>query len=99
MAGNTIKISPEELKKRATTLRSLKSAHETELKKMQNAQKALASVWEGDAYNAYLERQQQVNTVGNNLTTLLENFAVLMESSAELMVAEDKAAAAKIKNS
>lgn len=99
MASNTIKISPEELKNRAKTLRSLKTAHETELKKMQNVQKTLSGVWEGEAYNAYVERQKQVNTVGTTLSTLLENFAQLMESSAELMIAEDKAAAAKIKNS
>lgn len=99
MANDTIKITYEELKSRASTLRKLKSEHEAELKKMQGVQKTLSGVWEGDAYNAYVERQKQVNTVGNTLSTLLENFAQLMESSAELMKAEDKAAAAKIKNS
>ena len=99
MAKETIKISYEELKSRATTLRTLKEAHIAELKKMQEVQKTLAGVWQGESYKAYEERQKQVNTVGNNLSTLLENFAQLMESSAELMKAEDKAAAAKIKNS
>ena len=99
MANDTIKISYEELKNKAASLRKLKSEHEAELKKMQGVQTALDSVWEGEAYKAYAERQKQVNTVGNTLSTLLENFAQLMESSAELMKAEDKAAAAKIKNS
>lgn len=99
MANDTIKISPEELKSKAAALRSLKADHEAELKKMQGVQTTLAGVWEGESYKAYTERQKQINTVGNTLSTLLENFAQLMESSAELMIAEDKAAAAKIKNS
>ena len=99
MANDTIKLSHEELKQKAAKLRTLKKDHQAELKNMQKIQTTLAGVWEGDAYNAYAERQKQINTVSSTIETLLENFAVMMESSAELMKAEDKAAATKIKNS
>ena len=99
MANDVIKISPDNLKDKAKKLRELKNEHDSEMKNMQTIQNNLSKVWLGDAYNAYVERQKQVTTVGKNLSTLLENFAELMESSAELMIAEDKLAAAKIKNS
>ena len=59
MAG-AISLTPEELRSQANVYTSAASSIEAEIQKVSSTNDTIASTWQGQAFNAYLEQFEQL---------------------------------------
>ena len=70
MAG-AISLTPEELRSQANVYTSAASSIEAEIQKVSSTNDTIASTWQGQAFNAYLEQFEQLRANVKQMEELL----------------------------
>lgn len=86
-----IQITPESLKSESTSLRTLKSEHEAEMKKLRQLVLSLNEQWKGEAQDAFVSKYMELQPQFTKFIELLEGHARLMDTSAQELENTDKA--------
>ena len=86
-----IQVTPESLRSEATSLRSLKSEHEAEMKKLRTLILNLNEQWKGEAQDAFVSKYMELQPQFTKFIELLEGHARLMDTSAQELENTDRA--------
>lgn len=97
MASGTIQLTPDQLRGEAKKVRSIKNNHDSEMKNLFRLVGNLETIWKGDSQNAYYAKFKDAQSTFNKFSTMLEEFAALMDYSANEMESKDTEVAGKIK--
>ena len=97
MASNdTILITPEVLRGEAKKIRKIKGNHDTEMSNLFRLVGSLEAKWKGKSQNAYYAKFESMEGTFTKFSQMLEEFAALMEYTANDMEAKDAEQANKI---
>ena len=77
-----IKVTSAELRRKAETLKSLNSQFKAKVGDLTNCEQSLASMWEGDAKNAFHKAFNNDRIQWNNFHTLIEQYIVTLNNIA-----------------
>ena len=91
-----IQVTPELLKGKATELRGYKAEHEEAMNKMRSLMRNLNEIWKGDAQNAFLAKYESMQGTFTQFAQMLEDYARLMDASAEQMAEVDSSLASRV---
>ncbi len=80
-----IQVTPDLLTGKANELRGYKSQHDEAMSKMRALIMGLNEVWKGDAQNAFVAKYESMQATFNNFSQMLEDFAKLMDITAQKM--------------
>jgi WXG100 family type VII secretion target len=93
----TLKYNPEQLRARATELRTYAASHADAVDRVTNLVNRLPDVWTGTAEKKLVASFQELASGFENFDDTLEAFAVALETAASDMEDADNAILAKIK--
>jgi WXG100 family type VII secretion target len=89
MSGGQLLVNFGQLQAAAGHIDQAISALHSQLDDLESAAKPLVSTWDGDAQQAYQQRQQQWTTAAQDLTQILQNIKkALTESTQEYIQTE-----------
>ena len=91
-----IQVTPDLLKGKATELRGYKAEHEEAMNKMRSLMRNLNEIWKGDAQNALLAKYESMQGTFTQFAQMLEDYAKLMDVSAEQMAELDSSLASQM---
>ena len=77
-----IQVTPDLLRGKATELRGLRSEHDETMARMRTLILGLNEIWKGDAQDAFVAKYESMQSTFTNFSQLLEDFARLMDTSA-----------------
>lgn len=90
MASNsTIKLNADQLRGEAKKIRKIKSNHDSEMSNLFRLVENLEAAWQGESQKEYYTMFAAAETTFNKFSQMLEEFASLMEYSANEMEAKD----------
>ena len=84
-----IKVTPDMLRARATTVRSDRNDHDTCIARISATVNGLSDVWQGEAQTAFLEKYRSMEPTFKQFSQLLEDYATLMDKSANQLQETD----------
>ena len=93
-----IQVTPELLRGKAGNLRSLKSQHDDTMRQIKTLVDGLVEQWKGDAQTAFVQKFNSMQPTFNQFSEMLENFAKLMDASANDLEQADLNAKNRIAN-
>ncbi len=91
-----IQVTPELLNGKAAELRSLRSNHDESMAKMRSLIMGLNEIWKGGAQDAYVAKYQSMQATFTNFSQMLEEYAKLMDVTAQKMSEKDSELASQI---
>jgi len=91
-----IQVTPELLNAKASELRGLKSNHDEAMTKMRSLIMGLNEIWKGGAQDAYVQKYESMQATFTNFSQLLEEYAKLMDITAQKMSEKDAELASTI---
>lgn len=77
-----IRVTSAELRRKADELKNLNSQFRAKVDELVNCEGSLASMWEGDAKNAFHNAFNSDKTQWNNFHTLIEQYIVTLNNDA-----------------
>ncbi len=86
-----IQVTPDLLMGKTNELRGLKSNHDEAMTKMRTLIMGLNEIWKGDAQDALVAKYESMQATFTNFTQMLEDYARLMETSAQKLQETDAA--------
>ena len=84
-----IQVSPELLTAKANELRGIKAEHDEAMAKMRTLITGLNEQWKGEAQDALVARYEGMSATFTNFSQMIEEYAVLMEKSAQALADTD----------
>ena len=96
MASGTIQLTPDQLRGEAKKVRSIKNNHDAEMKNLFRLVGNLETIWKGDSQQAYYNKVNSARGTFEKFSTMLEEFAALMDYSANELEANDAELANKV---
>lgn len=96
MAKGTIQLTPEQLRGEAKKIRKIKSSHDSEMSNLFRLVGNLETIWKGGSQDAYYAKFTDAKGTFDKFSKMLEEFASLMEFSANEMEAKDAELASKV---
>lgn len=94
-----IQITPELLEQKAAEVRRLKEEHDNVMSRMKSLILGLSDQWKGEAQAAFVSKFEGMQPTFTNFTQMLENYAVVMDTSARTMRETDETLKNAINNS
>ncbi|MGN1419678.1 MAG: WXG100 family type VII secretion target [Acutalibacteraceae bacterium] len=91
-----IQVTPDLLKAKASELRGYKAEHEEAMNKMRSLMMNLNEIWKGDAQDALLAKYESMQNTFTQFAQMLEDYAKLMDTSAEQMSELDASLASQM---
>lgn len=85
-----IRLTPEELREKASTLRSTAILNDDVISKLDGIVNGLQAVWEGTAQTAFVESYNTKRTTFKSLTEKMEVFAKFLETFSTSMGQEEE---------
>lgn len=87
----TIQVTPDLLRGKSTELRGIKDEHDQAMAKMRTLIHGLNEIWKGDAQDALVAKYEGMQTTFTNFSQMIEDYAKLMETSANTLESADQA--------
>ena len=84
-----IQVTPDLLSGKASEVRNLKQAHDDNMSKMNTLIMSLNEIWKGEAQDALVAKYQSMQNTFQQFSQMLEDYALLMETSANKMQETD----------
>ncbi|MDR0899307.1 MAG: WXG100 family type VII secretion target [Lactobacillaceae bacterium] len=84
-----ITVSPEELASKAKIYSQAKAGIEMEIQKVNSMNQSIQSIWQGKAFDAYLQQYQQLYTQVRKFEDLLESINQQINQYAQTMQQRD----------
>ncbi len=81
----TIMVTPELLESKASEVRGLRASHDETMAKLKNLILSLNTEWKGEAQTALVTKFESMQSTFTNFSEMLEEYAVKMVKSAQLM--------------
>lgn len=78
----TIQINSETLRAKASEVRSLKAEHDETMSKLKSLVHSLNEQWRGDAQESFVAKFDSMQSTFTNFSNLLEDYAKLMDVTA-----------------
>ena len=78
-----LRVSSQELRRRASELRQFNTQLRERVRRMEERENRLASMWEGDARNAFHNQFNTNKTMFQNFCTLIDKYVVALEEAAQ----------------
>lgn len=91
-----IQLTPELLKAKANDLRALKSTHDEAMTKMRSLIRGMNEVWKGKSQDALVNKYESMQPTFNSFSQMLEDYARLMDASADRFTVADEEGASQI---
>ncbi len=91
-----IMLTPEELRISAGDIRKYKNSHEDIMNRMTNLVSSVCTVWRGDAQDAFVAKYMGMKSTFTNFEAALENFAVLIDETANRIEQTDNSLGSRI---
>ncbi len=85
-----IQIAPELIHESASDVRRYKLEQEETMNKIRNLVYSLNDSWKGEAQDAFVSRFQSMETTYKGLSLVLEQYAALMDKSADEIKGVDR---------
>lgn len=92
----TIQVTPELLREKATSVRSLKTNHDQNMSKLGTLITGLNEIWKGEAVQKYIEEYQSMQSTFTNFSNMLENYAGALDTAANDFEGKDHEIAGKM---
>lgn len=96
---STIQITPEMLRSEAKNVRSIKNNHDNEMNQLYKIVSALENNWKGKSQDAFVANFESMKPTFQKFSKMLEEYASLMELSANDMETKDTDLASRIARS
>ncbi len=80
-----IQVTPELLESKASEVRALRANHDNTMTKLKNLVHSLDSEWKGEAQAAFVASFEGMQATFTNFSQMLEDYAVKMVKSAQIM--------------
>ena len=84
-----IQVTPDMLRSKARELRNLRGQHDDSMNQIRSLVNGINDQWKGEAQQAYVDKFNSMEGTFKQFTEMLENFALLMESSANTIEQAD----------
>lgn len=94
-----IQVTPELLRSEAKNVRSIKSNHDNEMSQLYKIVSALESNWKGKSQDAFVANFESMKPTFQKFSQMLEEYAALMDLSANEMETKDTDLASRIAKS
>ncbi len=98
MAGGIIQVTPELLRGKANDVRNYRGQHDDTMVKLGNLIRSLNEIWKGSAQDAFVAKYESMQTTFRNFSELLEDYAKLMDMTANGMEEKDQSLKTTIEN-
>lgn len=85
-----IQITPENLRSQANAIRKCRYEQETNINRIKKLVYSLEEDWKGEAQDAFVAKFQSMDSVYKRLYDVLEQYAKLMEKTANEMQSADQ---------
>ena len=96
--ANLIKVSPEQLKERAASVRNYKQQHDEIMNRITNLVLNLCEIWEGQAQNTFVSQYNAMQPKFQKFSEQLNTYSQQMEQIANSMQNTDNTLAQRIRN-
>lgn len=93
-----IQITPENIKDQANNVRKYKTEQENTMNRLRKIVYSLSDSWRGDAQEAFVIKFQSMESVYKKFSSVLEQYAALMDKAANEMQATDHSIKSMIQN-
>lgn len=94
-----IQLTPELLRSEAKNVRNIKNNHDTEMNQLFKIVSSLESSWKGKSQDAFVANFEAMKPTFQKFSKMLEEYAALMDLSANEMEAKDTDLASRIAKS
>lgn len=84
-----IQVTPDLLTGKANELRTIKGQHDEAMNRMRTLIMGLNEIWKGDAQTALVTKYESMQSTFTNFSELLEDYAKLMDTSAQRLQETD----------
>lgn len=91
-----IQVTPELLRGEAKSVRSIKVDHDAQMQNLYRIVRALEGGWKGQAQDAFVANFESMKPTFEKFSKMLDEYATLMELSANSMEAKDAELASHI---
>lgn len=85
-----IQVTPDLLRQKANEVRQYRGEHEEVMNKFKTLMYALDEIWKGEAQAAIIQRYEAMQPTFQNFVTMLEDYAKLMDASANSLEEVDQ---------
>ena len=91
-----IQVTPDLLNGKATELRGIKDEHDQAMARMRTLILGLNEIWKGEAQDAFVARYESMQNTFNSFSQMIEEYAQLMNTTAQNMQETDSQTASTI---
>ena len=91
-----IQVTPDLLNGKATELRGIKDEHDQAMARMRTLILGLNEIWKGEAQDAFVARYESMQSTFQNFSQMIEDYAQLMNTTAQNMQETDSQTASTI---
>ena len=91
-----IQVTPDLLNGKATELRGIKDEHDQAMARMRTLILGLNEIWKGEAQDAFVQRYESMQSTFTNFSQMIEDYAQLMNTTAQNMQETDSQTASTI---
>ncbi len=91
-----IQVTPDLLNGKATELRGIKDEHDQAMARMRTLILGLNEIWKGEAQDAFVARYESMQNTFNSFSQMIEDYAQLMNTTAQNMQETDSQTASTI---
>lgn len=94
-----IQVTPEMLRSEAKNVRKIRNDHDAQMQQLFRVVRSLESTWKGKSQDAFVANFEAMKPTFQKFSKMLEEYAALMDISANDMESKDTELASKIARS